>query len=387
MIIAIDIRNIGKQRTGDEVVFLNLIRNLAEIDFQNTYHLLIDTRSEENIAQVKKLLSIEKRANFKLIPIGSGNKFIWNFWTLPKYLRTHNVDICHIQYIIPFFVPKKTKIVTHIHDISFKAHPEFITRQDLFFLNLLIPRSLEKSSAVVAVSEFTKKELVARYHVNSEKIHVIPNALGSNFVITKEYPTEKLTSVRSKYHLPEKYILYVGTLQPRKNIPYLLQAFGQLRQDLPEYKLVLVGNRNAHHFDMDIDSTLKKHALENSVVFPGYIDSEDLPCVYALAKIFVFPSKYEGFGVPLLEAMSQNLPILASDIPIHKEVAGNAAIFFPLDDIDKLKEMLYSILTNLERQSNLKEAGKERLKHYSWVISSKKLLKVYESLHNDVRRS
>lgn len=412
MKIGIDIRNIGKQRTGDETVFLNLVKNLAKIDNVNEYRLFTDL-AENVLPEISQKLGILDKTNFRIVSLKSSNKFCWNLWTLPNYLRKNPVDVYHTQYIVPFFVSKKisshtksnwwnrsclffkflsitslgfyknkfdvgVKIVTHIHDVSFNAYPEYISKTDLFFLKILIPRSLKRADRIVAISEFTKKEIIENYQINPDKIAVVSNAVGEEFE-KNFFSEEKLEEVRKKYSLSRKFILYVGTLQPRKNLPKLLEAFSKIKEKIPGYKLVLVGNRNAHNFDKKIEEEIFRNNLKAEVIFPGYVSQNDLPIVYRLASVFVLPSLYEGFGIPLLEAMSQKIPVLASDIAVHREIASEAASYFNSKSVDDFSEKLYNCIVNQNLREKQIQLGSERAKSFSWEKSAQKMLSIYQS--------
>jgi len=381
MQIGIDIRNIGKQRTGDEKVFLHLIQALAKLNAENTYILCSDERTEAEKMRLRNMLGVEGRKNFHIVFLGSGNKFLWNAWVVPRAVRKFALDIYHTQYIVPFFLPKSIKVVTHVHDISFKVFPKLISVFDRFFLALLMPRSLKRADMIIAVSQFTKDEIVSKYDVFSEKIQVIPNAVSSGFEKTGEFLyNSAVKQIRARYHLPEKYIAYVGTFQPRKNIPALLRAFAKLRERIADAKLVLIGNRQAHHTDPEIDRCIKSLRIEKDVLFPGYVSDDDLPSVVRLASVFVYPSIYEGFGMPILEAMSQCVPVIASDIAPHHEVAGDSVRYFSYADIDSLTEILYDVCTNEVSRKQSAKNGYSRSLLFSWEKSALKLLKLYKKL-------
>jgi len=379
MRIGIDIRLIGKKQTGSEAVVFNLVKNLALIDNENEYILFTDILDEKNITKIKKELEIENKKNFKIISLGKVNKFLWNFWTLPMYLRKNHVDIYHTQYITPWFVPKSVKIVTIIHDISFNFFPQFIKFSDLFFLKTLIPISLKRADKIIAVSEFTKEEIIKYYRINPEKIECVYNSINDNF-LTDEVSEEKVREVKIKYNLPENFILYIGTLQPRKNIPQLIKAFGRIKDRLGNFKLVICGNKKSHNYDEKIEESIKTKNLENSVIFPGFIDEEDKKFVYKLAHVFVFPSLYEGFGIPILEAMSQNIPVLASNIPSLKEIAENGALYFDVTSLDDFSKKLYSISMDNDLRRELTKIGKARVSFFSWKNSAQKTLAIYKEL-------
>lgn len=381
MTVGIDIRNVGRKRTGDETVFVQLIRQLACLDRENEYKLFLDERTPEQLSAIEQTLDIKGRDNFRFVTLFAKNKFDWNFRVLPKYLRRHPVDVYHTQYILPVFVPRSIKLVTHIHDVSFKAYPEYIHWKDRFFLAILIPWSLRRADKVIAVSQFTRDEIMKYYALPKEKIAVVLNALGEDFLSgNNDVSSERMELIRKKYQLPEKFLLYVGTLQPRKNIPALIKAFALLKEKCPDMKLVLAGNRSGHNIDSRIDAAIEEHSLEERVIFPGYIDQGDLPFLVRAAHLFVFPSLYEGFGIPLLEAMSQGVPVVAADTPCLREVGGEAALFVDVSDLAVFMETLYNACIDQKVRERYVRAGMGRVRDFSWAQSAKKLLETYRSV-------
>lgn len=367
--IAIDIRLVGKKRTGDEAVFFHLTKELLKLDSQNRYILLTDETESAKIAFLYAHLECVGQTNVEIISLSSKNRFLWNLFAVPKFLFQNSIDIFYTQYILPVCLPKRTKVITHIHDVSFRAYPELIRRSDRFFLALLIPFSLKRATRIITPSQFTKNEIVHYYNIPAEKIMVIPNGIGDDFLETISNDADPRL-LRNKYALPERYIVSVGTLQPRKNIPFLIEAFALLKKRLPQMKLVLVGNKTAYHTDPHIEKSIESHHFEREVLFPGFVEQKDLPTVIRHADAFVFPSLYEGFGIPLLEAMSQEVPIAASSLPSLKEVAGEAALYFDPASIAQCEEILYTLCTQEETKETLRRAGKERMKHFSWKMSA-----------------
>ncbi len=379
MKIGIDIRLIGKKRTGDEVVFFNLVKNLARIDSENEYRLLTDETDENKLLEIRQRLGIEEKQNFQIVSLGKQNKFSWNFWSLAKYLKKNPVDVFETQYITPWFVSRKIKIITIIHDISFNFFPAHIKFLDLLFLRLLIPISLKRADRIVAVSEFTKKEIEKYYQISAEKIEVIFNAVSEDF-LRQDVSQGKLEQVREKYELPDRFLLYMGTLQPRKNLPFFIEAFAKLKQQIPDLKLVIAGNLKAHNVDLQIENKIKQLSLENEVIFPGFIDEDDKAAIFALAHVFVFPSLYEGFGIPILEAMSQGVPVVASNIESLKEIGSDCALFFDVQSLDNLAEKLYTACMDQKVRERLIPMGKERVSFFSWEKSARKTIETYANL-------
>ena len=386
-IIAIDIRLLGKQRTGDEMVFYHLTKEVLKQDRENEYRLLTDEIDSEKIRHIGVRLECAQYSNVAIVSLSAANRFVWNLWSVPRYLHREKIDILHTQYIVPFFIPKQTRVVTHIHDVSFCTYPQLINWKDRFFLWLLIPFSLRKATRIITPSQFTKNEIIKYYNIHQEKISVVPNAAGEGFTETHPVTEAHKHFLQEKYHLPEHYILYVGTLQPRKNIPFLIQVFVALLKHLqhtdagiPSIKLVLVGNRLSHHTDQRLDPVIDQYGMQESIVFPGFIDAEDLPSVMRMATLFVFPSLYEGFGIPLLEAMSQGVPVVASDIPSLRETALDAAVYFDPTSIASCVEKLYTLLIDSKQQEGLVQRGTTRFHSFVWQKSAGLLSALYNSL-------
>jgi glycosyltransferase involved in cell wall biosynthesis len=379
MKIGIDIRLIGKKRTGDEVVFFNLVKNLARLDTVHIFELFTDIIDKEILQEISQDLGIVERNNFKIISLPTKNKFSWNFWTLPRYLRNSPVDIYLTQYITPFFVPHSVKIVTIVHDISFNFFPQFIKFSDLVFLKILIPLSLKRADKVIGVSQFTRDEIIKFYKIAPEKVDYIYNALGDDFLSKPPSLAEK-KAVREKYQLPEKYFLYLGTLQPRKNIPHLLRAFAHIKDRLDGVKLVICGNLSAHNTDRQLTKTVKALNLSEEVIFPGFIAEKDKVAIFAQAKVFVFPSLYEGFGIPPLEAISQDVPTLVADIPSLREVIAEGALYASPNEVENFAEMLYNLDKDEELRGRLIQTGKTRISFFSWEKSARQLLAIFEKM-------
>jgi len=391
MKIGIDIRLIGKKRTGDEAVFFNLVKNLAEIDSKNNYFLYTDRDPKEDKNLRTEIEKLKLKENFKIIFIKKTNRFWWNLWALPHYLRKNPVDVFHTQYIAPFWLPKNVKLVLTIHDISFNFFPEYIKKSDLFFLKTLIPRSICRADKIITVSESEKKNIIDFYKIPAEKVEFAYN--GVDFErFSRSYSAEEKERIRKKYSLPEKFLLYVGTLQPRKNIPILIETTGILHEKIPlnppllkgeteggGFQFVIAGNRNAHNFDKKIDETIGKNNLEDRVIFPGWIDEEDKPVLLQMAACFVFPSLYEGFGIPVIEAMAAGVPVVCSDIPVLREIGSDAALFCDPKNSREFAKSISKILTDENLRSNLIKKGAEVAKNHTWQKNARKTLEIYGS--------
>lgn len=379
MKIAIDIRNIGKGRTGDEVVFFNLVKQFALLDTVNEYLLLTDRKVEGDNLLQESLENLHLPANFSVVSLGEKgiNKFFWNAWILPKYLRTHPVDILQVQYITPFFVPKKIKIVTIVHDVSFNVFPKLIGKVDLFFLKILMPLSLRRADKIVGVSKFTVSEIKKYYPIiKEEKLEWIHNAVADNFAM--DISPAQLEAVRKKYNLPQKFILYIGTLQPRKNLPALIEAYVKIpTEKRAGLKLVLAGGKG-RNYDTQIDEFIESYSLQSEVLLPGFIDEIDKPALFKLAHVFCFPSVYEGFGIPILEAMALGVPTLASNIAPHLEIIEDSALSFDVNNPVNFSEKLTQIVFDEYLRTDLVQKELQQSEKFSWQKTAQKMLEIYD---------
>ncbi len=375
MIIAIDIRLLGKKRTGDEMVSRYLTRELVKLESKARLLLLTDEMDPERIGTLEKELGTIGRENVEIISLGKSNRYSWNLFVVARFLRSRKVDIFHTQYILPFFVPKRTRLFAHVHDISFRVFPDLIGWKDRFFLSLLIPRTMRIADRILVPSAFTKEEIVNRYRVAKDRVVVIPNAVGDEFLSRAN--EEDIVRVREKYSLPAKFLLAVGTMQPRKNIAFLVRVFAEVSRRIPDLKLVLVGKRYGYRYDLEIEHAIEETDTGESVIFPGYVDAADMPAVYAGAAAFIFPSLYEGFGIPILEALSQGTPVVASDIPPSREISGSGVCFFDPSDIASAVQMSYNVTIDEKLRSELSVHGKERVNLFSWEKSARLLRDIF----------
>lgn len=257
--------------------------------------------------------------------------------------------------------------------------PEYIGVADRLFLSFFIPHTMRRSEMIVVPSAFTRDEIISSYGVSKDRITVIHNAVDPSFLV--EPTTEMLALAQSRNGLPESFILSVGTMQPRKNIPTLIGAFAKIRKEFPNLKLVLVGGHGGRHYDTAIDDAIKSEdGLEDSIVFPGYVQQEDMPALYRLASILAFPSRYEGFGIPLLEAFAAGTPVVASDIPPFREVGGEAVTYFDPMDVSACADSLRMLLVDKTAARKAGTAGKIRLESFDWGASAGMMISCYMSV-------
>ncbi len=282
-------------------------------------------------------------------------------------------------FLFPNFTQKPLqsgkKILT-VHDLAFRRHPETLMPKNLRWLRKSFEDSLKKSDAVLTVSEFSKQELLHFYPDLKSPVWVTHNGVDEflNCIITDT----QLIEVRERYRLPEKFLLYVGTIEPRKNLILLLRAFALLKKKFPELKLVFIGKKGwlSFHFNR----VMQDLKLEKESIFLGFVHSTDLSAIYRLAQLFVFPSLYEGFGMPPLEALALGTPVLTSSIPPHKEVLGDAAFYEdPNAPPENWCERMEEILSSPEKKEHAKKEGPKRAAHFTWDNTARKTIQAIEA--------
>jgi len=284
--------------------------------------------------------------------------FLWSQLFLPVKLLTgekNDVFFSPAHYI-PRFITTPTAVT--IHDLSFFHYPNDFLKIDLFKLKNWTKYSVHKAKKIIAVSNTTKNDLIKIYDLSSEKIQVIYNGYEKELGKTKV--DQKLIK-RLKYN---PYLLYVGTLQPRKNISTLIDAFSEFVKYNKEFKLVIAGKKGWLY--EKIFNKVKNLGLERNVIFTGYVTNATLKELYKNAFCFVLPSLYEGFGIPLLEAMNEGCPVIASDKSSLPEVGGNAALYFDPNNINQLVSQINNLKKHEDLRNTLIANGKERIKLFSW---------------------
>jgi len=263
-----------------------------------------------------------------------------------------------------YALPLRTTIpgVVTVHDLAFLRYDNVHPHLNRWYLTWITRASVRRAKCVIAVSESTKKELEQLLGVPTDKIRVIHNGVSRHF---RKVPPTEAAQVRERYRLPDNYILYVGNIEPRKNLPVLLKAFDQIKEkSFVPHQLVILGQR-AWMYGA-VDSTWQALKAKDHVVFTGYVPAEDLPAIYSLADVFVYPSLYEGFGLPVLEAMACGTPVITSNTSSLPEVAGDAAELVDPRSVDALSRALCRLIHDHNYRQQLVRKGLERAAMFSW---------------------
>lgn len=285
------------------------------------------------------------------------------------------VDIFHAtNHLLAHF--RHARTVYTLHDLIFLRYPEYHLPYNRWYLTFAMPRYLRAADAIVTPSEWSKQDAMAYYGLPESKIKVIYEAPAPTFQPISD--PANLARIKQQYHLPEKFILNVGTIEPRKNLSRLLEAFQPLLTNWPDLKLVLIGKKGWLY--ESFFQRLQALGLEERVIFPGYVAEADLPAFYQLAEVFVFPSLSEGFGLPPLEAMACGVPVVSSISSSLPEVVGEAGLLVDPTDAAALHQALRRVLADRELQAELKRRGLVQAQKFSWQRAVDELEEVYQSV-------
>ena len=368
MRIAIDAHSVGVGLAGNESYATNLIEALAQIDQDNDYTLYV-TRPEAVARFSNRWPNFSVRQTLPHTPI------IRIPLTLSRELRKNPVDVLHVQFTSPPFAP--CPVVVSIHDLSFEHLPETFRKRSRVQLRLTVRYSARKAARLIALSNHGRQDLISTYGISPELVDVIPLAPPAHFAPVLD--ERELQRIRQTYGIDGEYILSVGSIQPRKNLARLIEAYARLRtmwarRNLP--KLVLVGKRAwLYHETL---RAIENLGVSDSVILTGYVPEADLPALYTGAVCFVFPSFFEGFGLPPVEAMKCGTPVIAGNRTSLPEVLGEAALLVDPFDVDSISFAIGKLIDDSDFRATLRARGLNQSRRYSWHETARQTLKVYE---------
>lgn len=374
MHIAVDAHAVGTRLAGNETYIANLVEALAEIDAENRYTLYVTKR--EAVERFKGRWS-----NFEVRRTLPHTPLVRVPLTLEAELRRRSVDLLHVQFTAPPFAP--CPFVVTVHDLSFEHLPETFKRRSRFQLRATVRRTVRRAARVIAPSEFTRRDLIETYGLSPERVHVTPLAAAPFF---RPASATEIERVRQTYGIRGPYILAVGSIQPRKNLVRLLRAYSHLRRKglkdkLP--KLVLAGKK-AWLYGETLRA-VERERLDDLVIFTGYVTERDLPALYSGAQAFVYPSYFEGFGLPPLEAMRCGAPVVAGDRTSLPEVVGDAGLLVDPFDADAIAEAIARVIEDEDLRAELSRRGLQRSQLFNWRETARSTLEVYKSVTQEGR--
>ena len=380
MTIGVDIRVLlDAQYSGVAEYTLNLLRALIKEDISNNYVLFYNSAKHPKL-DLPELMApnvsfVGRRFPNKLLNYGL---FKFLKWPSVDRLAGQQFDIFWMPHLNFIAWPKAKNILT-VHDLSFLRYKEFFSwRKNFWHRQLAVPKLIKRADVVVAISDSTKQDIVDLIGVPAEKIITIHSGVSDIF---RQLPADDATllEVKNKYRLPDRFILYLGTIEPRKNLVGLIEAYNYLREqytELAEVKLVLAGG-DGWKFKAVYEAA-KKSPFSQDIKFLNYIDSADKCPLYNLAGVFAFPSFYEGFGFPPLEACACGTPVVASFASSVPEVIGRAGILIDPHNLTDIGEALAAILRDKDIAAALSQSGIERAKKFNWEAVAKEYLKLWE---------
>ncbi len=380
MLIGIDAsRAVIAQRTGTETYSLHLIRALLQLGSGHRFRLYINGRanlSSPYAALVRgrtNLSSSYTEVEIRAIPFPR----LWTHLRLSAEMALKPPDVLFVPaHVIPLLHPAAS--VVTVHDLGYLHYPESHRAWDRRYLDWSTRWSARQAAAVLVDSAATGRDLAQAYSISPAKIHVV--YLGRDEGLRRVDDPDLLARTRARYNLGERYLLYVGTLQPRKNLVRVVEAFARLagRPELAGVQLVLAGKKG-WSYDA-LFARVSQLGLDGRVTFPGYVPDADLPALLSGALAFVYPSLYEGFGIPVLEAGACGVPVITSNTSSLPEVAGDAAILVDPHDVDAIAEAMYRIITDEGLRAELAQRGLENVKRFSWEKCARETLAVLEQV-------
>lgn len=380
MRIGIDIRPLMDiQYSGVAEYELNLLNEIFSIDFKNEYRLFYNSAFD-----ISSRMSDFNYPNVKIIKLNYPNK-VFNYLmqktlNYPKIDKLLGIDFFWMPHINFISLSKECKSALTIHDLSFLHYPDFFNfRKNLWHYIINVKKLIKKTDNIIAVSENTRNDIMDLCGVEKDKISVIYSGVGKKYRIINNSDLEylNLQKVREKYGLFNKFFLYLGTLEPRKNVGGIIQAFDLFCKNRfsDDYILVIAGGNGWKN--KDISASYKKAKYKERIKFLGYVSDKDKIILYNLASIFLYPSFYEGFGLPVLEAMRSGVPVITSNISSLPEVAGNSAFMIDPYNINEIAVAMEKIESSMDFKNRLIESGKNQFKKFLWSRAAREYLDIF----------
>jgi len=353
--IAIDARKWRDYGIGTYV--RNLVRHLAQIDRETTYFLFCDRADESTLRDLA--------ANFVPVVESARGYDLRAHVTIPAKLRRLGVDLLHSpHYVLPLLCRRRA--VVTIHDCIHLLFPEYLpSRMALAYAHRMMGHAIAHSALVFTVSEASRRDILRFYpHADPDRLHVVPNAIDP--AILAHPGEEEMERVKERYQIRGRFVLYAGNIKPHKNLDRLIAAFGLLKQQPghEDVKLLLIGDETSNYGSLR--RRVEAAGVRHDVRFFGFVPDSTLSALYRLASVFAFPSLYEGFGLPPLEAMSSGTPVVTSRISSLPEVVGDAAVLVDPYDIEDIAHGLHRVLGDDALRATLVQRGRARVAQFSW---------------------
>lgn len=380
MRIAIDIRRMYE--FGLATYIRNVVRTLGRIDQANEYFLVGAAARFEQLGELPE--------NFHFLPLQNPEASFANYVEMQRVIATSKVDLIHVPHT--FWRPLLTKApyVITVHDLldyMYRARTNNGMRRMLH--SYMTRQVMRHAARIFAVSNFTKRDVGRYFDVEPAKIEVVYNALDENFLRGHSTPAEQ-AMIRGRYQVDSPFLLYAGRISPHKNVARIIEAFSALKGELAkegtysDLKLIIIGDEVSKN--PDIRRSVIRSGMQHEVRFLGYVSIDVLRIFFDMAKVFVFPSLYEGFGLPPLEAMAHGTPVVASNTSALPEVVGDAALMVNPENIFEISRALQRVLTDQSLRERMKAAGIKQAQRFSWEASVRRMLDVYEQVVSEHKK-
>jgi glycosyltransferase involved in cell wall biosynthesis len=362
MRFSVDAHAIGCQLTGNEVYVRNLLNSFAALD--NASEFIAYLATEETDDWVPERFLRRRVARNPFLRLGCD---------LARKVRQDRPDLLHVQYTAPLACPVPT--VVSVHDVSFFEHPEFFTRGRAAQLRWTVRRTIRRAARILTGSEFSRRAISRTFGIHGDNILVIPNAAATMFRPLAREPV--IAAAWSRFRIPSPFILTVGDLQPRKNQLGLIRAFAEMIRSRPQlpHHLVLAGKET--WFAPRIRKAAETSGVSERIHFTGFVSDTDLLQLYNACEFFIFPSFYEGFGLPVLEAMACGRAVACSKASALVEVVDAAAIFFDPHSTEETARAMLDLILDPQLRARMERLGLQRAAHFSWHKTARKTLEVY----------
>ncbi|HVJ04315.1 MAG TPA: glycosyltransferase family 1 protein [Candidatus Saccharimonadales bacterium] len=374
MRIAIDIRRMYE--FGLATYIRNVVRTLGNIDSVNEYFLVGAAARFEQLGALPE--------NFHLLPLQNPEATFATYLEMHRVIASKEVDLIHLPHVSWRPLMTNVPYVVTVHDLldyMYRARTNNGMRRMLH--SYMTRQVMHRAARIFAVSNFTKRDVGRYFNVKPEKIEVVYNALDETFLRGHSTAREQ-EMVRGRYQVDSPFLLYAGRISPHKNVARIIEAFSALKAELakegafPDLKLIIIGDEVSKN--PDIRRAVIRSGMQHDVRFLGYVSIDVLRIFFDMAKVFVFPSLYEGFGLPPLEAMAHGTPVVASNTSALPEVVGNAALLVNPENVFEISRALQRVLTDQCLRERMKAAGIEQAQRFSWEASVRRMLDVYEQV-------
>ncbi|GAB4344544.1 MAG: glycosyltransferase family 1 protein [Candidatus Abyssubacteria bacterium] len=368
-------------RSGTGYYTQKLIEFLGRVDGENEYVLFCPSGYREHLEH-RAMFEYPNMHVVEVREAGQAAQAAWRQFVLPRQMKRFSLEVFHFPSFISSLMARAPSVLT-IHDLCFSLYPETFSAPKRYYYRYVIPRSARRCAFIIADSDSTRDDILKYLHRDGETVRTV--YLGVDPVrfyhVTDRTERER---VRRRYDLPDHYILYIGTLEPRKNIVRLIRAFnyGVVSKGLPHH-LVIAGRKGWLFEEIFVE--VRALNLSGRVHFPGFVERSDLAVVYSMARAFAYPSLYEGFGLPCLEAMSCGTPVTASNTSSLPEILGEDALLVDPLSVDSIAGALQRLCSDEACHKDLSERGPRRASRYSWMTTARQTAEIYARTLREAR--